>query len=101
MIYGSASYMQEIIPRNKNKFKIKEGFFFQEFIEGEEYGMDILNSTDGNYVHSFTKKKLMIKNGETYSAVSLISLAASCGQVGSPTFCITSQSGRSSPIYRI
>ncbi len=69
MTYGSASYMQEIIPRNKNKFKLKEGFFFQEFIEGEEYGMDILNSTDGNYVHSFTKKKLMIKNGETYSAV--------------------------------
>ena len=40
----------------------------QKYIKGKEYGMDILNDLNGNYLHSFTREKLLMRNGETDKA---------------------------------
>lgn len=37
----------------------------QEMINGQEYGLDILNDLDGNYVTCISKKKIAMRAGET------------------------------------
>ena len=44
----------------------------QEKINGVEYGMDVLNDFSGNYYSSFSRKKLLMRSGETDKAVSVI-----------------------------
>jgi carbamoyl-phosphate synthase large subunit len=45
---------------------INEGIIiFQEKLEGQEYGLDIINDLDGNYVKTFAKKKIEMRAGET------------------------------------
>lgn len=69
-IRGSGSKNQIIIKKDIF-LKLPKGYFLQKFIQGDEYGMDILNSFEGDYVHSFTRKKLLMKNGETDQAISI------------------------------
>lgn len=63
----------------KNKFKTpffigsemeraEESLVFQEVINGEEYGLDIVNDLFGNWFMTAIKKKLMMRGGETDSA---------------------------------
>lgn len=40
----------------------------QEFIEGQEYGLDILNSLDGKFIGYCAKQKLAMRSGETDKA---------------------------------
>lgn len=42
-----------------------EIILFQEKIEGQEYGLDIINDLTGNYVKTFVKKKIAMRAGET------------------------------------
>lgn len=37
----------------------------QQMIRGQEYGIEILNDLDGNYVTTFAKKKVAMRSGET------------------------------------
>lgn len=37
----------------------------QEVIDGQEYGIEILNDLKGNYVATFAKKKIAMRSGET------------------------------------
>ena len=41
----------------------------QEQIIGDEYGMDILNDLEGNFVHASFRKKLSMRAGETDKAI--------------------------------
>jgi carbamoyl-phosphate synthase large subunit len=41
------------------------GIVFQQFIEGDEYGIDILNDFTGNHYASFARRKLSLRAGET------------------------------------
>lgn len=43
----------------------------QEKLNGQEYGMDILNDLSGNYIKSFPKKKLAMRAGETDKSLSV------------------------------
>jgi carbamoyl-phosphate synthase large subunit len=43
----------------------------QQFITGDEYHLDIINDLKGNYVTTFPKKKLAMRNGETDAAITL------------------------------
>jgi carbamoyl-phosphate synthase large subunit len=43
-------------------------FLYQELIVGQEYGMDILNDFDGNFLHCCARKKLAMRAGETDKA---------------------------------
>ena len=51
---------------NETKF-----FIIQELIQGDEYGMDILNDLDGNFVNVFVRKKLAMRAGETDKAITV------------------------------
>jgi len=44
----------------------------QEKIIGKEYGMDVLNDFDGNYIGTFVREKLSMRSGETDKALSVI-----------------------------
>lgn len=37
----------------------------QQAIKGQEYGIEVLNDLDGNYVTTFAKKKVAMRSGET------------------------------------
>ena len=43
----------------------------QEFVPGDEYGLDVLNDLDGRYVATAVKKKLLMRAGETDRAVTV------------------------------
>jgi len=44
---------------------IDNAILIQEFIDGEEYGIEIINDLEGNYITTFSKKKLAMRSGET------------------------------------
>lgn len=43
----------------------------QEKINGQEYGMDVINDLDGNYRHTVVKMKYAMRSGETDCAVTV------------------------------
>lgn len=50
---------------------IDRAILIQEKLAGDEYGVDILNDLNGNYVRAFAKKKLGMRAGETDKAQSV------------------------------
>ena len=46
-----------------------ESVLCQEFVEGTEYGLDIISDLDGNYVTTLVKRKLGMRSGETDACV--------------------------------
>jgi len=46
----------------------EHGVIFQECIQGQEYGCDIVNDLEGNFVTAFVKKKIAMRSGETDGA---------------------------------
>lgn len=50
----------------------EEYIILQEKIEGDEYGVDVINDFDGNYFGSFARKKIAMRSGETEKAMSVI-----------------------------
>jgi len=44
----------------------------QEKLDGKEYGLDILNDFEGNYLGTFVREKLSMRSGETDKAISVI-----------------------------
>ncbi|MFW5879699.1 MAG: ATP-grasp domain-containing protein [bacterium] len=59
--------------RYESKSYIKEAVIIQEKLNGQEYGLDVVNDLAGNYVTTFVKKKLAMRAGETDAAVSVSS----------------------------
>ena len=64
------------IARNaRSVIKVDDGPFYglviQEFLSGQEYGMDVCNDLDGRYVCTAVKRKLMMRAGETDRAVTV------------------------------
>lgn len=51
---------------------IENSIIIQEKINGDEYGIDILNDLEGNHYGSFVRKKLAMRSGETDKAMSII-----------------------------
>ncbi|MDR7208964.1 ATP-grasp domain-containing protein [Flavobacterium piscis] len=43
----------------------------QTALKGEEYGLDVINDLNGNYCCTIVKKKLMMRSGETDSAITV------------------------------
>lgn len=42
-----------------------DAIVYQEVMNGEEYGLDILNDLNGNYIDTFAKQKVTMRSGET------------------------------------
>ena len=51
----------------------EENDIIQDYVSGQEYGMDILNDLDGNFLHACVKKKLGMRAGETDKAETFFS----------------------------
>lgn len=48
-----------------------EAILIQEYITGQEFGLDIINDLDGNYRATIVKKKLAMRAGETDKAMTV------------------------------
>lgn len=44
---------------------VDEAIIYQEIMVGEEYGLDVLNDLNGNYIATFAKQKVTMRSGET------------------------------------
>lgn len=51
---------------------INQSILIQEMLPGTEYGMDVLNDFEGNYVGTFVRQKMSMRSGETDKACSVI-----------------------------
>ena len=59
-------HIQEKLSEKRNQI---QPYIFQQFIEGVEFGLDVINNLQSKYVTIFVRKKLAMKNGETFEAV--------------------------------
>lgn len=64
--------LKKTILFNASSKDLEEAILYQEKIDGAEYGLDILNDFNGNYVGAFARKKLSMRAGETDKAESVI-----------------------------
>jgi len=64
--------LRETILSNASEQDIDNAILIQEKMDGNEYGMDILNDFEGNYIGSFVRQKLAMRAGETDKAISVI-----------------------------
>jgi len=64
--------LQKSILKNISQIDIDNALLIQEKINGQEFGMDIVNDFEGHYVGTFVRKKLKMRSGETDKAVSVI-----------------------------
>lgn len=54
---------------NSPNFNMESCIMFQQFIEGEEYGVDVINDLNGQFISTIIEKKLSMRSGETDSAI--------------------------------
>lgn len=64
--------LKRTILAEASKDDIDHAILIQEKIPGKEYGMDVLNDFEGNYLGTFVRQKLQMRSGETDKAVSVI-----------------------------
>jgi len=64
--------LKRTILAEASKEDINHVILIQEKIPGKEFGMDVLNDFEGNYVGTFVREKLQMRSGETDKAVSVI-----------------------------
>lgn len=50
---------------------INNSVLIQEKIDGEEFGLDIINDLDSNYINTVVKKKYAMRSGETDCAITV------------------------------
>jgi carbamoyl-phosphate synthase large subunit len=56
---------------NSFNFDLNTAVIFQQFVQGEEYALDVLNDLDGNFSSVIIEKKLAMRSGETDSAITV------------------------------
>lgn len=64
--------IQKSILKDASSNDIEKSILIQEKIDGQEYGIDILNDFEGNHYGSFIRKKMAMRSGETDKAISVI-----------------------------
>lgn len=64
--------LKRTILAEASKEDIERAILIQEKIPGFEFGMDVLNDFEGNYVGTFVRQKLAMRSGETDKAISVI-----------------------------
>lgn len=63
--------LKETILAEASKKAVNEAILIQEFIHGQEYGVDIINDLETNYKATIVKKKISMRSGETDKAVTV------------------------------
>jgi len=64
--------IQKSILKDASLEDIEKSILIQEKINGDEYGIDILNDFEGKHYGSFIRKKMSMRSGETDKAISVI-----------------------------
>lgn len=64
--------LKKSILNTASKNDIEHAILIQEALQGDEYGLDIVNDFKGNYFGTFVRKKLKMRSGETDKAISII-----------------------------
>lgn len=64
--------LKRTILNDVSKSDYEKALLIQQKINGKEFGMDILNDFEGNYIGTFVREKLAMRSGETDKAVSVI-----------------------------
>ena len=64
--------IKKSILKETSESDVDNAILIQESLQGDEYGMDILNDFEGNYIGSFVRKKMSMRSGETDTAISII-----------------------------
>lgn len=64
--------LKRTILAEASKEDMERAILIQEKIPGREFGMDVLNDLEGNYVGSFVREKLAMRSGETDKALSVV-----------------------------
>lgn len=54
---------------NSPDFDLETAIIFQQVVQGEEYGLDVINDLKGNFSSIIIEKKLAMRSGETDSAI--------------------------------
>jgi carbamoyl-phosphate synthase large subunit len=54
---------------NSPNFDIESAAIFQQLVQGDEYGLDVVNDLKGNFSSVIVEKKLAMRSGETDSAI--------------------------------
>lgn len=66
---GSGSTDMKIIKKGDDfPGRVPSEYIVQEYVEGQEYGMDILNTIDGKFCHCCVRRKALMRAGETDKA---------------------------------
>lgn len=63
--------LRRTILSKLNQADSARSFIIQDRIQGEEYGIDVVNDLDGNHVTTFARRKLAIRAGNTDRALSV------------------------------
>lgn len=68
-VLGSGSIGISFHKCKKTISNFREGVdMLQELIVGQEYGIDVLNDLNGNFIHACCRKKIAMRSGETDKA---------------------------------
>jgi len=59
------------IKELEEKYKQQKDVVIQEYIDGDEYNLDLFNNSDLKPVAAFVKKKIQVRDGETYEEYSV------------------------------
>lgn len=51
---------------------IDNAIIIQEVVQGDEYGLDVINDIHGNYINTIIKKKIAMRSGETDCAKTVV-----------------------------
>lgn len=70
-VLGSGSVGLQFFEAGAEVPRFDPDFMYQERIQGQEYGMDVLCGLDGRFLHACARKKLLMRAGETDKAISL------------------------------
>lgn len=91
-IYGSGS-VETFMVKSEEELKIRfhDGLMIQEYISGEEFGIDVFNTLEKKPVRCVVKKKISMRSGETDKSLTvkdktiqsyILNLAEKLGHVG-------------------
>jgi carbamoyl-phosphate synthase large subunit len=64
--------LKKSILNTASQHDFDNAILIQEKMDGNEYGMDIVNDFDGNYYGTFVRQKVNMRSGETDKALSVI-----------------------------
>ena len=64
--------LKKSILNTASEQDLDNAILIQEKMNGDEFGMDVVNDFEGNYFGTFVRKKLNMRSGETDKAISVI-----------------------------